>query len=79
VVPIAPELRPILQDLFDRAEVGVEAVVPRSGGGDEPGHSIDNAERGRFGPHACKKCGYDRHGLAADAACPECGTVPMGG
>lgn len=29
VVPIAPELRPILQDLFDNAEVGVEAVVPR--------------------------------------------------
>jgi integrase len=29
VVPIAPELRPILQSLFDRAEVGVEAVVPR--------------------------------------------------
>ncbi len=29
VVPIAPELRPILQDLFDRAEVGVEAGVPR--------------------------------------------------
>ena len=29
VVPIVPELRPILQDLFDRAEVGVEAVVPR--------------------------------------------------
>ncbi len=29
VVPIAPELRPILQDLFDHAEVGVEAVVPR--------------------------------------------------
>jgi integrase len=29
VVPIAPELRPILQDLFDRAEVGVEAVVLR--------------------------------------------------
>lgn len=29
VVPIAPELRPILQDLFDQAEVGVEAVVPR--------------------------------------------------
>jgi integrase len=29
VVPIAPELRPILQDLFDAAEVGVEAVVPR--------------------------------------------------
>jgi integrase len=29
VVPIAPELRPILQTLFDRAEVGAEAVVPR--------------------------------------------------
>mgnify|MGYP003871074515 CR=1 FL=1 len=29
VVPIAPELRPILHELFDRAEVGVEAVVPR--------------------------------------------------
>ncbi|MCC6951881.1 MAG: site-specific integrase [Phycisphaerales bacterium] len=29
VVPIAPELRPILQDLFEGAEVGVEAVVPR--------------------------------------------------
>jgi integrase len=29
VVPIAPELRSILQDLFDVAEIGVEAVVPR--------------------------------------------------
>ncbi|TVQ62723.1 MAG: site-specific integrase [Phycisphaerales bacterium] len=29
VVPIAPELRPILQALFDRAEPGAEAVVPR--------------------------------------------------
>jgi integrase len=29
VVPIAPELRPILQDLFDHAEPGTEAVVPR--------------------------------------------------
>ncbi len=29
VVPIDPELYPILQNLFDRAEVGVEAVVPR--------------------------------------------------
>ncbi|MBC7834528.1 MAG: tyrosine-type recombinase/integrase [Phycisphaerales bacterium] len=28
-VPIAPELRPILQDLFDGADEGVEAVVPR--------------------------------------------------
>lgn len=32
VVPIAPELRPILQDLFDAAEPGTEAVVPRLGG-----------------------------------------------
>lgn len=29
VVPIAPELRPILQDLFDAAEPGTENVVPR--------------------------------------------------
>lgn len=29
VVPIAPELRPILQALFDAAEVGADAVVPR--------------------------------------------------
>ncbi len=29
LVPIAPELRAILQDLFDRAEPGTEAVVPR--------------------------------------------------
>jgi len=29
VVPISPELRPTLQDLFDRAEPGTEAVVPR--------------------------------------------------
>jgi integrase len=29
VVPIAPELRPILQDLFDGAEEGAEAVIPR--------------------------------------------------
>ncbi len=29
VVPMTPELRPILQSLFDRAEPGTEAVVPR--------------------------------------------------
>lgn len=29
VAPIAPELRPILQDLFDAADVGAEAVIPR--------------------------------------------------
>jgi len=29
VVPIGPELRSILQDLFDHAEPGTEAVVPR--------------------------------------------------
>jgi hypothetical protein len=25
----------------------------------------------------CIACGYDRRGLAADATCPECGTVPI--
>jgi integrase len=29
IVPIAPELRAILQDLFDQADPGTEAVVPR--------------------------------------------------
>jgi integrase len=29
VVPIVPELRPILQDLFDVAEEGADAVIPR--------------------------------------------------
>lgn len=29
VVPIGPELRPILMDLFERSELGVDAVVPR--------------------------------------------------
>jgi hypothetical protein len=32
------------------------------------------ADRARFGPGRCTKCGYDRRGLAADAKCPECGT-----
>jgi hypothetical protein len=30
----------------------------------------------RSSPFVCC-CGYDRHGLAADAKCPECGTVPV--
>jgi hypothetical protein len=25
--------------------------------------------------HLCQKCGYDRHGLAKGAACPECGAT----
>lgn len=37
VVPIAPELRPILQSLFDNAEEGAEAVVPRLG---DPGINL---------------------------------------
>src|ERR1041384_1903927 len=36
-------------------------------------------DRRRFGPHACQKCGYDRRGLTANAACPECGTTPTPG
>jgi hypothetical protein len=32
--------------------------------------------RRAFGPGRCRKCGYDRRGLSADAKCPECGTVP---
>ena len=34
------------------------------------------ADRRRFGPGSCMKCGYDRRGLAADAKCPECGKIP---
>jgi hypothetical protein len=30
----------------------------------------------RRGRDTCRSCGYDRRGLAADAKCPECGTVP---
>lgn len=33
-------------------------------------------DRRRFGPERCSKCGYDRRGLAINAKCPECGTVP---
>lgn len=25
--------------------------------------------------HQCRKCGYDRRGLAAEAICPECGAA----
>jgi hypothetical protein len=30
----------------------------------------------RIGEGCCPSCNYDRAGLAADAKCPECGTVP---
>jgi hypothetical protein len=33
------------------------------------------ADRRRRGPGSCGGCGYDRAGLAADAKCPECGTI----
>jgi hypothetical protein len=36
-------------------------------------------DRRRFGPHACKGCGYDRRGLPAEGPCPECGTTPARG
>jgi hypothetical protein len=32
-------------------------------------------DRRRFGPGQCKKCGYDRRGLAEGSKCPECGKV----
>ncbi len=36
----------------------------------------DIVTRYRARIRACPSCGYDRRGLAADAKCPECGTVP---
>jgi hypothetical protein len=41
-----------------------------------PGALLWYSDRRRLVPGLCPKCGYDRHGLAADAKCPECGTVP---
>jgi hypothetical protein len=38
------------------------------------GADVRLARRRRGG--LCLSCGYDRRGLAADAKCPECGTVP---
>ncbi len=34
------------------------------------------AQYKEFRKLSCPGCGYDRRGLAADAKCPECGTVP---
>lgn len=28
-------------------------------------------------PHCCRSCDYDRRGLDADFACPECGVFPL--
>lgn len=35
------------------------------------------ADRHRFGPSCCAKCGYDRRGLRAEVRCPECGTSTL--
>jgi len=32
--------------------------------------------RRTYQPPLCWKCGYDRHGIAADQPCPECGKKP---
>lgn len=37
---------------------------------------LDGRARRRVAPHLCPKCRYDRTGLAAEAACPECGQLP---
>jgi rubrerythrin len=37
---------------------------------------IENIVRRRMRRDLCPRCGYDRRGLAADAKCPECGSVP---
>ena len=39
-----------------------------------PGGLSAAQRRARAG--CCTGCGYERRGLAADAVCPECGTVP---
>jgi hypothetical protein len=33
----------------------------------------------RIASGCCRGCGYDRRGLHADGACPECGAVPASG
>ena len=38
---------------------------------------IRQSRRGRAG--RCVSCGYDRRSLAAEAKCPECGTLPHSG
>jgi hypothetical protein len=41
-----------------------------------PAAILWRADRRGRAPGLCGGCGYDRRGLAADAKCPECGTVP---
>jgi hypothetical protein len=36
----------------------------------------DLIRRRRLRLGRCVKCGYDRHSLAADVKCPECGALP---
>jgi hypothetical protein len=66
VLPTSPLIRPLLADwgIF-MLGIGVPLLIAR------PTFRAIRAARG-----LCGSCGYNRRGLAADAKCPECGTIP---